>query len=239
LSLTLSEIQNAQFAVAPPGRPIFGPIATADGWINLSIASERTFRSLAAASGHPQWLSDPRFAEYNDRRANWGELIEELERWSIEHTTGEVQAIFDRHGVPSSPYRTVKEAMADRKVAHRQAFGEVHDAGGRFQALNPPFRMSATTGAARPHIAALGEPRNCSRKSAIARPRSPHLMAASGVPAGSAGPIPLLAAKKQGKSPGQAPKCPIRPAGKTVNSTTCRLIPLPAEQRKIPSKQRN
>jgi crotonobetainyl-CoA:carnitine CoA-transferase CaiB-like acyl-CoA transferase len=157
LSLTLSEIQNAQFAVAPPRRPIFGPIATADGWINLSIASERTFRSLAAASGHPRWLSDPRFAEYPDRRANWGELIEELERWSSERTTREVQAIFDRHGVPSSPYRTVKEAMADPQLAHRRAFGEVRDAGGTFQVLNPPFHMSAATAAARPHVAALGE----------------------------------------------------------------------------------
>jgi crotonobetainyl-CoA:carnitine CoA-transferase CaiB-like acyl-CoA transferase len=123
----------------------------------MSIASERTFRSLAAASGHPQWLSDLRFAEYGNRRANWGELIEELERWSTERTTGEVQAIFDRYGVPSSPYRTVKEAMADPQIAHRQAFGEVHDAGGTFQVLNPPFRMSATTAAARPHVAALGE----------------------------------------------------------------------------------
>jgi crotonobetainyl-CoA:carnitine CoA-transferase CaiB-like acyl-CoA transferase len=157
LSLTLSEIQNAQFAVAPPGRPVFGPIATADGWINLSIASERTFRSLAAASGHPQWLSDPRFAEYHNRRANWGQLIEELERWSTERTTPEVQAIFDHHGVPSSPYRTVQEAMADPQLAHRRAFSEVRDAGGTFQVLNPPFHMSAATAAAQPHVAALGE----------------------------------------------------------------------------------
>ena len=157
LSLTLSEIQNAQFAVAPPGRPIFGPIATADGWINLSIASERTFQNLAAASGHPQWLSDPRFAEYANRRANWGELIEELERWSRERTTAEVQAIFDRHGVPSSPYRTVKEAMADPQIVDRRAFAEVHDAGGVFQVLNPPFRMSGATAAAQPFVAALGE----------------------------------------------------------------------------------
>jgi crotonobetainyl-CoA:carnitine CoA-transferase CaiB-like acyl-CoA transferase len=157
LSLTLSEIQNAQFAVAPPGRPIFGPIATADGWINLSIASERTFQNLAAASGHPQWLSDPRFAEYANRRANWGGLIEERERWSSERTTAEVQAIFDRHGVPSSPYRTVKEAMADPQIVHRRAFAEVQDAGGVFQVLNPPFRMSAATAGAQPVVAALGE----------------------------------------------------------------------------------
>ena len=69
LTLTLSEIQAAQFAIAPPGRPVFGPVATKDGHINLSIASERTFQNLAVASGHPQWLTDPRFAEYANRRA--------------------------------------------------------------------------------------------------------------------------------------------------------------------------
>jgi crotonobetainyl-CoA:carnitine CoA-transferase CaiB-like acyl-CoA transferase len=157
LSLTLSEIQATQFAVAPPGRPIFGPVATRDGWINLSIASERTFQNLAAASGHPHWLADPRFAEYPDRRTNWGELIDELERWSKELTTAEVQAVFDRHGVPSSPYRTVREAMADPQIAHRGAFAEVTDGGGGFLALNPPFRMSAAEAAIRPFVAELGE----------------------------------------------------------------------------------
>ena len=157
LTLTLSEIQNAQFAVAPPGRPIFGPVATRDGYINLSIASERTFQNLAAASGHPGWLTDPRFAEYPNRRANWGELIDELERWSTERTISEVQAVFDRHGVPSSPYRTVKEAMADPQITHRRSFAEVHDAGGTFLAINPPFHMTATTAAARPFVAALSE----------------------------------------------------------------------------------
>ena len=157
LSLTLSEIQAAQFAVAPPGRPVFGPVATKDGYINLSIASERTFQNLAAASGHHHWLTDPRFAEYANRRANWGELIDEIERWSTERTTSEVQTIFDRHGVPSSPYRTVREAMADPQIAHRHSFAEVRDPGGTFLALNPPFHMSAATAAARPFVAALGE----------------------------------------------------------------------------------
>ncbi|MBV8133491.1 MAG: CoA transferase [Alphaproteobacteria bacterium] len=157
LTLTLSEIQNAQFAVAPPDRPIFGPVATKDGYINLSIASERTFQNLATASGHPGWLIDPRFAEYTKRRANWGELIDELERWSTELTTAEVQAVFDRHGVPSSPYRTVKEAMADPQILHRRSFTEVQDAGGQFLAINPPFHMTAAKAAARPFVAALGE----------------------------------------------------------------------------------
>jgi len=157
LSLTLSEIQAAQFPVKPPGRPIFGPVATRDGYIMLAVASERTFRNLAAASGNLRWIDDPRFARYEDRRAHWGELIDELETWSKTLTTAEVQAIFDRHGVPASPYRTVKEAMADPQLAHRRAFATVADAGGTFLALNPPFRMSATRVEVRPRVAALGE----------------------------------------------------------------------------------
>src|SRR5947207_10696055 len=158
LSLTLSEIQLAQFPASYiPGRPVFGPIATRDGYVNLSIASERTFQNLAAACGRTDWITDPRFAKYPDRRANWGQLIDELETWSKELPSAEVQAVFDRHGVPSSPYRTVKEAMADPQLAHRDALAEVHDRGGTFRVLNPPFRFSAATAAAKPSVAALGE----------------------------------------------------------------------------------
>jgi crotonobetainyl-CoA:carnitine CoA-transferase CaiB-like acyl-CoA transferase len=157
LSLTLSELQNAQFEVPPPARPIFGPIATKDGYINLSVASERTFQNLATASGRSDWLTDPRFEKYQDRRVNWGALMDELEEWSKTLPTAEVQAIFDRHGVPSSPYRTVREAMADPQLAHRHSLAEIHDKGGSFLALNPPFRLSASRAAAQDFVAGLGE----------------------------------------------------------------------------------
>jgi crotonobetainyl-CoA:carnitine CoA-transferase CaiB-like acyl-CoA transferase len=157
LSLTLSELQNAQFEVPPPGRPIFGPVATKDGYVNLSVASERTFQNMATAAGRADWLTDPRFQKYQDRRINWGALMDELEEWSKTLPTAEVQAIFDRNGVPSSPYRTVKEAMADPQLAHRQSLAEIHDKGGSFLALNPPFRLSASRAAAQQWVSALGE----------------------------------------------------------------------------------
>jgi formyl-CoA transferase len=158
LSLTLSELQLAQFPLSSvPGRPVFGPIRTKDGYINLSVASERTFQNLAVASGRPDWIEDPRFAKYPDRRANWGILIEELETWSSQLTSAEVEAIFAAHGVPGSPYRTVKEAMTDPQLAHRRSLTEVRDTGGTFLALNPPFRFSAAEAAAQPFVAALGE----------------------------------------------------------------------------------
>ncbi|HEX3882393.1 MAG TPA: CaiB/BaiF CoA-transferase family protein [Stellaceae bacterium] len=156
LSLTLSEIQSAQFHIPPIPRQIFGPVQCRDGYIMLAVASERTFQNMAVASGHKDWIEDPRFKLYADRRNNWGQLIDELETWSGQLSTAEVQAAFDKHGVPSSPYRTVKEAMEDPQLAHREALATVRDHGGEFRMLNPPFRMTGSDTATRPYVNALG-----------------------------------------------------------------------------------
>jgi CoA:oxalate CoA-transferase len=158
LSITLGETQAAQFEVPPqPARPIFGPVATADGYICMAVASERTFQGMATAAGRKDWIMDRRFAKYLDRRANWGELMDEFEVWSKTVPSAECLRVLDRNSVPAAAYRTVREAMADPQLAHRGAFSEVRDAGGTFKVLNPPFRMSATATAAGPHAPALGE----------------------------------------------------------------------------------
>ena len=64
LTMTLAEIQRAQFPLPPPGRPMFGPLETRDGYVMLAVASERTFADLARAAGREDWLADPRFAVY-------------------------------------------------------------------------------------------------------------------------------------------------------------------------------
>src|SRR5258708_12966586 len=70
LSLTLTELQSSQFPVRFPKRPMFGPIETADGYVTLAIASEKTFQSLINVIGHPDWIADPRFAKYAAPPAN-------------------------------------------------------------------------------------------------------------------------------------------------------------------------
>lgn len=157
LGLTLTEVQAAQFEVPPAGAPLFGPVATKDGYIMPAIASERTFQGLAKAANRPDWLTDPRFAVYADRRRNWGTLIAELEDWSRTVTTEECQAAFNRTGVPSSPYRTVAEALADPQLEHRKALAEVRDRAGSFHVVNAPFRLSAADTSVVGFAAALGE----------------------------------------------------------------------------------
>lgn len=158
LSITLVEMQAAQFAVPPlPKRSIFGPVATGGGYVNIAVASERTFQGLCETAGRPDLITDARFAKYLDRRANWGELMDEFEAWSRKHTTDEVLAALAKNNVPAAAYRTVAEAMADPQMEHRQAFADVRDRGGSFKALNPPFRMSASTTKAGSFSASLGE----------------------------------------------------------------------------------
>jgi CoA:oxalate CoA-transferase len=158
LTLTLTELQGAQFEMPPlPSRPIFGPVATADGYISMAVASERTFQGMAGAAGRSDWLTDARFAKYLDRRANWGELMDEFETWSKTMSSAECLGVLEANSVPAAAYRTVRQAMADPQLAHRGAFGEVRDAGGAFKALNPPFRMSASATGVGPRAPALGE----------------------------------------------------------------------------------
>jgi crotonobetainyl-CoA:carnitine CoA-transferase CaiB-like acyl-CoA transferase len=157
LSLTLNELQLSQFKVKATQRPMFGPIATSDGYVMVAIASEKTFQSLMQVIGHPEWVSDARFAKYSDRRENWVSLMEGVEAWSCAVTTEKCLTALNEHGVPSSAYRTVSEALRDPQIAHRGALAEVEDGGGTFKVLNLPFRMSGAAVAAGKRMSTLGE----------------------------------------------------------------------------------
>jgi crotonobetainyl-CoA:carnitine CoA-transferase CaiB-like acyl-CoA transferase len=157
LTLTPNEVQGAQFDVPPPSRPMFGPVATADGYVMVAIASEKTFQGLVRAAGRPEWIADPRFAKYADRRRHWTELMDGVESWSRRVTTEKCLTELSEHGVPCSAYRTVAEAMDDPQLAHRGALAEVEDDGGRFKVMNLPFRMSGARVAAGRRAPALGE----------------------------------------------------------------------------------
>ncbi|MVT69232.1 CoA transferase [Bradyrhizobium pachyrhizi] len=157
LSLTLNELQWSQFEVKQTQRPMFGPIETTDGYVMVAIASEKTFQNLMQVIGRPDWVSDPRFAKYSDRRENWAGLMEGVEAWSRSVSTQACLAALNEYGVPSSAYRTVREALADPQIAHRGALAEVADGGGSFKVLNLPFRMSGATVGARKRMSTLGE----------------------------------------------------------------------------------
>jgi CoA:oxalate CoA-transferase len=157
VGMLLGEVNRAQFDFEMPSRPMYGPIEASDGYVMLATASERTFQDMATAAGRRDWLTDPRFEKYADRRMNWGLLIDELEQWSKKMTVKEVVAALEKHGVPCSPYLTVTEALKDPQVEHRGSLCTIEDAGGSYKSPAPPFRFSGSPMQSGPKVAGLGQ----------------------------------------------------------------------------------
>ena len=157
LSLTLTELQGAQFAVKPPPRPMFGPTETASGYVMITVASEKTFQALMGVIGRPEWISDPRFSSYAPRRENWADMMDGVEAWSRRLSTDACLVALGAAGVPASAYRTIKEALDDPQLAHRQALSPVEDGGGSFRVINLPFRMTGADTTPGKTMAVLGE----------------------------------------------------------------------------------
>ncbi len=157
LSMMPAELQQAQFDVPMPSRPLFGPIETADGYVMLAVGSEKTFRGIAEATQRPEILTDPRFEHYTERRANWAALMDVIEEWSRTLTSADCLKKLAQHGLPASLYRTVAEALADPQLDHRQALVEAEDSAGPFKILNSPFRITGADTSAGRHVPTLGE----------------------------------------------------------------------------------
>jgi crotonobetainyl-CoA:carnitine CoA-transferase CaiB-like acyl-CoA transferase len=157
VGMLLGEVNRAQFDFEMPSRPMYGPIEAKDGYVMLATASEKTFQDMATAAGRRDWLTDPRFEKYQDRRMNWGLLVDELEEWSKTLSVKEVVAALEKQGVPCSPYVTVTEALQDPQVEHRGSLCTIEDGGGSYKSPAPPFRFSGSPLQSGPKVAALGE----------------------------------------------------------------------------------
>ena len=157
VGMLLGEVNRAQFDFETPSRPMYGPVEASDGYVMMATASERTFQDMAAATGRKDWLTDRRFEKYQDRRMNWGQLVDEFEQWSRKFTVKEVVAALEKHGVPCSPYLTVSEALKDPQVEHRGSLQEIEDSAGKYLSTAPPFRFSGSAVQSGPKVSKLGE----------------------------------------------------------------------------------
>ena len=157
VGMMLGEVNRAQFDFEMPSRPMYGPVEAKDGYVMLATASERTFQDMATAAGRRDWLTDPRFEKYADRRMNWDQFVDEFEAWSKKLTVKECVAALEKHGVPCSPYLTVTEALQDPQVEHRGSLCTIEDSAGSYKSPAPPFRFSGSTLQSGPKVAGLGE----------------------------------------------------------------------------------
>lgn len=121
--------------------------ATADGELVVAAGSDGLFRKLAGVVGHPEWASDPRFADNPSRVQHQGELYAMLDEIMRGGATAQWVARLESAGIPCSPVQSVAQMLAHEQTA---ALGLVQDVpGSQMRLLALPLSFNG----ARPHPA--------------------------------------------------------------------------------------
>jgi len=120
-----------------PGAAPSNVYPTASGeWVVIGANADTVFRRLAAAVGHPEWASDPRFATHQARGEHQTLLDDLIAQWTSAHTTDAVLAAMDAHGVPAGRIYSARDIARDPHYAAREMIVEQYQ-----PLIGEPIRM--------------------------------------------------------------------------------------------------
>lgn len=123
------------------------PQQCADGYMAFHFGgtTDAIWQRFAAAMGHPEMGTDPRFASEDDRRDNLAELQELVSSWLMATPKAELWTRFRELGIASAPVLTIEEVIDDEHIKARGAFTDVpHPELGSVKLLSPWIRFSET-----------------------------------------------------------------------------------------------
>jgi benzylsuccinate CoA-transferase BbsF subunit len=131
---------NRDPRIAPHGcYPCLGD----DAWVALAARDEREWAALCRALGHPDWSTDPRFADSSARKANEDALDDVIAAATRQMTRDQAVAIMRAAGVPVGPFLSPAELLADPGLQARGAFVETAAPdGARRQTIGAPWRIT-------------------------------------------------------------------------------------------------
>jgi crotonobetainyl-CoA:carnitine CoA-transferase CaiB-like acyl-CoA transferase len=92
---------------------------TQDGYLMIGAAGQAIWERCATALGHPEWSSDPRFANNQARMKNRAALEGEMEAVFATGTTEHWVSVLEAAGVPCGPVYDYGQMFADPQVKHR------------------------------------------------------------------------------------------------------------------------
>jgi crotonobetainyl-CoA:carnitine CoA-transferase CaiB-like acyl-CoA transferase len=109
--------------------------------------------------GHPEWLTDPRFATRSSRLENTEVLDELIGHWTAGRTDYEVMFALQEAGVAAGAVQNTEDQLRrDRQLQERRFFEEVpHLKKGSVIAAGIPLGLTATPVRSGPAGAAVGQ----------------------------------------------------------------------------------
>ena len=123
---------NENFTAAPSGA-----FQTGNGLLNIAANKQEQFVSLAKIIGREDLITDPRFADREDRKHHRADLTREVEAGLAQRPAGEWEALLNAAGVPAGRVLSVPEALSLEQVQQR-ALVETFD---NYEVLGKPLSL--------------------------------------------------------------------------------------------------
>ena len=146
---------NDNFTAAPSGT-----FRTGGGPLNIAANRQEQFEALARVIGREDLISDPRFADREDRKQHRAALTREVEAALESKPAAEWETILIRVGIPAGRVLTVPEALEMPQVQQRdllQLFDDVPGVDRPISVTGAGFKLSGANPAARLPPPRLGE----------------------------------------------------------------------------------
>lgn len=141
---------NAHPSIAP-----YETLRCRDGVLAVACGNDGQFARLAAALGHPEWASDPRFATNASRVEHRPAMVALLEGVLGTHGADDAVVLLQDAGVPAGAVGTIADAFA---LAERLGLDPIVEVGGDHPPqVRHPVRYARSTVAAPTAPPRLGE----------------------------------------------------------------------------------
>lgn len=129
-----------------------------DKWVSIAIANDEEWAAFCRVTGHPEWITDEKFADGFMRLQNVESLDRLIGEWTINFTPQEATEMLQKAGVAAMSHMEVGEQYYDSHFHDTGAFVEMeHPFTGKEIIPNVLWRLSDTPGAARTHAPLIGQ----------------------------------------------------------------------------------
>lgn len=98
------------------------PCKGEDAWVTITVRSDEEWTHFCKALGHPEWVSDSRFATGSARRTHHDELDHLIAAWTGAHTDYEAMHLLQAAGVPAGAVLRGKTLPGDPHLKARNYF---------------------------------------------------------------------------------------------------------------------
>jgi len=95
----------------------FQGFETKTGPIIVAAGNDRLFAKLASVLGHPEWATDPRFANNAGRFAHKAELLKAIEDIFATRSKGEWLDLLEAAGIPCAPINSLPDVLEQPQTA--------------------------------------------------------------------------------------------------------------------------